>query len=304
MARWTTSDIASLGGRSFVVTGPGGLGFETGLALARAGGAVILAGRDPTKGEASRDAIRAQAGEADVRFERLDLASLASIRAFAERLAGQRESLDVLVNNAGVMALPQRRITADGFEMQLGTNHLGHFALTGLLLPLLRRGSSPRVVTVSSLAHRNGRIAFDDLQSERRYSGWRAYGQSKLANLLFARELQRRSDEEDWGIASIAAHPGASSTDLMDNGPGRRSIAGRLARLFAPLVFQSAARGALPQLYAATSPDAVPGGYYGPDGFSEMKGEPAAARRTMAARDDAVAARLWAVSEELTGVRY
>ena len=304
MAHWTTSDIRPLGGRSFVITGPGGLGFETGLALARAGGAVILAGRDPAKGTASRDAILIRAPGADVRFELLDLARLESISAFAERLTNERDSLDTLVNNAGVMMIPKRQVTADGFERQLGTNHLGHFALTGRLLPLLRNGDSPRVVTVSSVAHRRGRIAFDDLQSERRYSPWRAYGQSKLANLLFMRELQRRSDEGGWGIASLAAHPGASSTGLIDNGLGAGSIGARLMHLFQPLFFQSAAQGALPQLHAATSPDATPGSYYGPDGVGELRGFPAPARVKPQARDDAAAARLWAISEELTGVRF
>jgi NAD(P)-dependent dehydrogenase (short-subunit alcohol dehydrogenase family) len=304
MAEWTTADIPPLGGRSFVITGPGGLGYETGLAIARAGGAVILAGRNPIKGEQALAGIRAEVPTAEIAFELLDLASLDSVAVFAERLQAQRDSLDVLINNAGVMALPRRETTADGFERQLGTNHLGHFALTGRLLPLLRRGQAPRVVSVSSIAHRNGKIAFDDLQSERSYSAWGAYGQSKLANLLFAVELRRRSEANGWGIASIAAHPGVSDTDLIDNGPGAGSYGARFMHVFRPLVFQSAARGALPQLYAATAPEAESGRYYGPDGLFEMKGAPRPVKRTRRAWDEAAAKRLWAVSEELTKVSY
>lgn len=301
MARWTTADIPPLGGRSALITGAGGLGFETALALARAGGDVILAGRNAAKGLEAIAAIRAQVPAATVGFELVDLASLASIQAFGDRLNGERDGLDMLINNAGVMAPPQRRETADGFELQFGTNHLGHFALTGQLLPLLRKGDRPRVVTVSSLAHRNGEIAFDDLQSTRRYRSWKAYANSKLANLMFAREFQRRSAAGGWGVASMAAHPGVSNTDLFANGPG--GLSATLLGLIGKPFFQTAANGALPQLYAATSPDAVGGGYYGPDGLGEMKGHPTNARVMPQAQDAAVAKRLWEVSEQLTGVR-
>ena len=304
MAPWTTADILALNGRSFLVTGPGGLGFETALALARAGGEIILAGRDNAKGTAARDAIRTQAPKATVEFEVLDLASLSSIRALADRLQNQRRHLDVLINNAGVMAPPTRRTTADGFELQFGTNHLGHFALTGLLLPLLKRSSSPRVVTVSSVAHWRSRIAFEDLQAERKYQPWISYGQSKLANLLFALELQRRSSAAQWGIASLAAHPGISRTDLIANGMGRNSFAQRFSDRLGWPFFQSAAQGALPTLYAATAADAKPGGYYGPDGFMEWRGSPAPARVAAPARDETAARRLWQTSEQLTGVLY
>jgi len=213
--------------------------------------------------------------------------------------------VDLLVNNAGVMMPPERRLTADGFELQIGTNHLGHFALTGRLLPLLRRGAAPRVVTVSSGAHNVGRIDFDNLQWERRYSPMAAYGASKLANLMFALELQRRSDAGGWGVTSLAAHPGYARTELIANGPGSGSWMARLGHvLLEPWASQSAADGALPQLFAATSPDAVGGGYYGPSRLMGMVGPPAPARVAQRARDRAAARRLWDVSEQLTGVTF
>lgn len=302
MGHWTAADIPSQDGRSVVVTGAGGLGYETALELVRHGGDVILAGRDRAKGDDAVTRIKAAVPDGRVRFELLDLASLASIAAFAGRLAAERASLDVLVNNAGVMAPAQRRTTADGFELQFGTNHLGHFALTAGLLPLLRAGTRPRVVTVSSIAHRGGRIAFDDLQSARRYRAWAAYSQSKLANLLFARRLQQVSDAGGWGLTSVAAHPGASNTQLVANGPGR--FQAMLLTVVGRFLFQPAAQGALPQLYAATMPDVMPGGYYGPDGRGEMKGWPAVAKIMPQAQDDDAARRLWDTSEQLTGVTF
>jgi NAD(P)-dependent dehydrogenase (short-subunit alcohol dehydrogenase family) len=209
-----------------------------------------------------------------------------------------RTSLDILINNAGVMALPRRQVTADGFEMQLGTNHLGHFALTARLLPLLRRASAPRVVSLSSLAHRTGRIDFNDLQGARLYSPWKAYGQSKLACLMFALELQRRSSAAGWKVTSNAAHPGFARTNLFTSGPGGLlSVATDFA---APFFGHSAADGARPTLFAATSPTAEPGGYYGPGGFGELRGAPARALIMPQARDAAAAARLWDVSATLT----
>jgi NAD(P)-dependent dehydrogenase (short-subunit alcohol dehydrogenase family) len=303
MAKWTAADIPSQRGRTAVVTGTGGLGFEDALALARAGATVILAGRSRAKGLAAVQRIRQDAAGADVRFEEVDLASLASVDAFGARLRHSRDSLDLLINNAGVMTPPTRRVTSDGFELQLGTNHLGHFALTAHLLPLLRNGSKPRVVTVSSVAARNGAIHFDDLQSERGYDAMRVYSQSKLACLMFALELQRRSDAGGWGIQSIAAHPGISRTDLLPNGAGAWSAAG-MARRFLWFLFQPVAQGALPTLFAAASPDARGGSYYGPDRLSESRGHPTVARIPPQALDTDATARLWSESERLTGVSF
>jgi NAD(P)-dependent dehydrogenase (short-subunit alcohol dehydrogenase family) len=239
---------------------------------------------------------------ADISFELLDLGSLASVEAFAASFAARHDRLDILVNNAGVMTPPTRKRTADGFELQFGTNHLGHFALTARLVPLLKGG---RVVTVSSIAHRNAAIDFGDLQSERSYAPMRVYGQSKLANLLFALELQRRSDRAGWGITSLAAHPGVSSTDLIANGAGSEAgITTALSRLFVGWFSQSPAAGALPQIFAATSPAAKPAAYYGPDGFMEITGAPGEARPARQAFDTVAAARLWSISEELTGARF
>jgi NAD(P)-dependent dehydrogenase (short-subunit alcohol dehydrogenase family) len=238
---------------------------------------------------------------ARISYERLDLASLASIADFAQRIQA-RNSLDLLINNAGVMALPRRQTTADGFEMQFGTNYLGHFALTARLLPLLRRASGPRVVNLSSLAHRTGFIDFNDLQGARLYSPWKAYGQSKLACLMFALELQRRSDAAGWNLISNAAHPGLARTNLFASGPG--GLISFATDLAAPLIGHSAADGARPILFAATSPQAEPGGYYGPGGFSELRGAPARALIMPQARGAAAAARLWEVSETLTGTSF
>ncbi|MBN9420776.1 MAG: SDR family oxidoreductase [Candidatus Eremiobacteraeota bacterium] len=286
MGYWTESDIPSLRGRTAVVTGTGGLGFEAALALARAGATVILAGRNARKGE---EAVARMVG---ARFELLDLASLRSVVEFAERLQGQR--LDLLVNNAAVMTPPRRGVTEDGFELQLGTNYLGHYALTARLLPMLQGG---RVVTLSSVAARRGRLNFEDLQSERRYDPMAAYGQSKLACLMFALELERRG----LGVTSVAAHPGISRTELLYNGAGPRSLAG-LIRRYLWFLFQPAAQGALPTLYAATV--GKDGGYYGPDRFFEVRGYPAPARIPAAALDLEASRRLWEVSQELTGVRW
>jgi len=302
MARWTTSDIPPQHGRAAVVTGTGGLGYEDALALARAGAEVILAGRNANKGARAVEMIRAEVPAAKIGFEALDLASLASVTDFAARLRDQRESLDMLINNAGVMVPPVRQQTADGFELQLGTNHLGHFALTAGLLPLLRKGRDPRVVALSSVAARSGRIDFDDLNAERSYKPMAVYSQSKLACLMFALELQRRSDAGGWGVASLASHPGVSRTDLLHNAPGRGSAVG-LARSLLWFLFQPAAMGALPTLYAATSAAAKPGAYYGPNRLSETRGYPAQAKIPPQALDEAAAARLWEVGESLTGMR-
>lgn len=303
MTKWTASDIPSQHGRLAIVTGTGGLGYETALELARAGGDVIVAGRDPRKGAEAVAKIRAEAPSALVRFEAVDLASLASVAGFCERLSGLEDRLDLLVNNAGVMTPPERRETADGFELQFGTNYLGHFALTAGLLPLLRRGKDPRVVTLSSIAARGGAIDFDDLNAVRNYRPFPVYSQSKLACLMFAFELHRRSEAGGWGVASIAAHPGVTRTDLITNGAGDHSINGRIRR-FLPFLFQPAWQGALPTLFAATASEARSGAYYGPDRLSETRGYPRDARIPPRALDAGDAARLWRESERLTGVAF
>ncbi|AZN71209.1 SDR family NAD(P)-dependent oxidoreductase [Georhizobium profundi] len=300
---WTAADMPSQAGRSFVITGTGGLGYECGLALARAGGDVILAGRNATKGQQAVNSIRAAVAGSTISFELLDLASLASITAFGQRMRRTRSNLDVLINNAGVMVPPRRQMTEDGFELQIGTNYLGHFALTAHLMPLLARGDEARVVNLSSIAARQGTIDFSNLNAERSYTPMPIYTQSKLACLMFAYELQRRSNAANWGITSIAAHPGVSRTDLLHNAPGRFSF-NRFARSFLWFLFQPAAQGALPTLYAATAPDAQPGGYYGPHRLSETRGYPAVAKPIPQAADEQVARRLWDVSEDMTNVRF
>lgn len=303
MTRWTADDIPSQTGRLAIVTGTGGIGYQAALALAHAGAEVILAGRDPAKGKASVDTIREAVPGATLRFEVLDLASLASVAAFGERMATDLHRLDLLINNAGVMTPPTRRMTDDGFELQFGTNHLGHFALTAHLLPLLRRGTDVRVIALSSIAARGGQIKLDDLQAERSYRPMSVYSQSKLACLMFAIELQRRSAMNNWGISSIAAHPGVSRTDLLPNSAGRWDIA-RLVRVTLPFLFQPASQGALPVLFAATSADAKPGGYYGPDRMGGTRGHPSPAPIPEQANDLTTAARLWEQSEQLIGVAF
>jgi NAD(P)-dependent dehydrogenase (short-subunit alcohol dehydrogenase family) len=286
--KWTAQDIPQQDGRTFVITGANsGIGLEAARALGAAGAHVVVACRDTSKGE---HAVAELDGDFDVR--RLDLADLSSVHAFADALDGD---VDVLINNAGVMAVPRAK-TADGFEMQLGTNHLGHFALTGLLLPRIR----DRVVTISSQAHRTGRINFGDLQSERHYQRWIAYGQSKLANLLFMMELQRRLNAAGSPLRSVAAHPGYSATNLQFH---TQSIQDQLMGVANKLIAQSAAMGALPTLYAATAD--VPGAaYIGPDGLFEQRGHPKLVDMSGAAKNADNARRLWELSEELTGVSY
>jgi NAD(P)-dependent dehydrogenase (short-subunit alcohol dehydrogenase family) len=296
------AEIPSQLGRLAVITGAtGGLGYETALALAKAGAEVVLTGRDDRKGASAIEKIDREAPGARTSYESLDLASLQSIADFAQR-THSRPSLDLLINNAGVMALPRRQTTTDGFEMQFATNHLGHFALTARLMPLLRRASAPRIVNLSSLAHRTGFIDFNDLQGARVYSPWKAYGQSKLAALMFALELQRRSDAKGWNLTSTAAHPGFARTGLFASGPG--GLLSLATDFAAPLFGQSAANGARPILFAATNPKARPGAYYGPGGIGELRGAPAPALTMPQARDAAAAARLWDVSGKLTGTSF
>ncbi|MFT4143751.1 MAG: oxidoreductase [Mobilitalea sp.] len=300
---WTAADISSLTGRTVVITGTGGIGYETALEMTRAGAEVIMAGRNKDKGEEAVRKINNLKPIGNIRFETLDLADLESIKEFGERIKTQRKSLDILINNAAVMNPPHRKVTKDGFELQMGTNYLGHFALTAHLLPLLRKGDKPRVVTLSSIAHRSGAINFDDLQSERNYTPMVTYSQSKLACLIFAFELQRRSDAASWGISSMAAHPGISRTELIPNGAGKNSPAG-IARRLLPILFQPAAHGAWPSLYAATAKEAIGGTYYGPSRMNEMRGYPTVAKVAPQANDIKVALKLWEESEKLTNIRF
>jgi len=302
MANWTADDIGDLGGRTAVVTGANsGLGYQAALQLAIHGARVVLACRDAGRGEDAIARLRAAAPGAEVELERLDLADLASVRAFADSFAGAHDGLDVLVNNAGVMAIP-RRETVDGFEMQFGTNHLGHFALTGLLLDNLRARPGARVVTVSSNAAQIGKIDFDDLAGRSRYNRWLAYGQSKLANQLFALELDRRVRAADLDLVSVFAHPGYAATNLQT--VGRSGISYQFMELGNRLFAQSDAAGALPTLYAAVAPGVRGGEYFGPDGFMATRGHPTRVPPVRRATDTDVARRLWEVSEELTGVTF
>jgi NAD(P)-dependent dehydrogenase (short-subunit alcohol dehydrogenase family) len=285
-------------GRVFLVTGgTSGIGYESAKALATAGAQVIIVARNPERGEAVIAGIRKETPNASIRFESLDLADLASVHALATRLNATLPRLDGLINNAGIMEPPQRDTSADGYEMQFAVNYLGHFALTAELLPLLRKSDAPRVVTLSSIAARRGTLHFDDLQFERDYDPAGAYQQSKLACLMFARELQRRSDAQGWGLRSVASHPGVARTNLqVNNGFVRRSMM--------RLVLQPAARGALPTLYAATAPDARGGGYYGPTGMMELRGPLGFARVPETATDAQAASRLWTLSEALSATRF
>ena len=306
MSHWTAGDIPAQPGKLAVITGANsGVGFHAALELARAAAQVILACRNLDKAEAARRRILAQVPDAQVETALLDLASLASVRAFADKFLAQQRSLDLLINNAGVMALPTRQVTPDGFEMQFGTNHLGHFALTGLLLPAIFAAPAPRIVTVSSIAHRGGHIRFNDLQWTRGYKPWPAYRQSKLANLYFAFELARRLRTAHPSVASIAVHPGVATTNLFAAGPGqKKNLAGILAPIVISIIGQSDAQGALPTLYGATAPQVQSGHFYGSGGFRQMRGYPVEVRAETPAYDEAIAAQLWQVSEDLTRVQY
>jgi NAD(P)-dependent dehydrogenase (short-subunit alcohol dehydrogenase family) len=305
---WSGADMPDQSGKSFVVTGANsGIGYEAALALASKHALVVLACRTPQKGRQAVDAIRTAVPDASVEFEHLDLGSLASVRAFAERFSSKHGRLDALINNAGVMAIP-RRTTEDGFEMQLGVNHLGHFALTGLLLRRLIESAPSRVVTVSSMVHTRGTMDFDDLQFERRgaYNKWAAYCRSKLANLLFAYELQRRIKDRHPNVMSVACHPGYAATHLQFVGPEMtgsafgKAIMAAGHRLFA----QSAREGALPTLYAATANDVGGGDFIGPSGPFHMRGAPIKQRSHRRSHDTEAGTRLWQESTRLTGVGY
>jgi NAD(P)-dependent dehydrogenase (short-subunit alcohol dehydrogenase family) len=300
--KWTAARIPDQSGRTAIVTGANsGLGLVTARQLARAGAHVVLACRNMGKGESACGEIETQAPDARLELAELDLASLESVREFADRFRAAHDGLDLLINNAGVMASP-RRSTADGFELQFGTNHLGHFALTGLLIGEMEGREDARVVTLSSGAHRIGRIAFDNLGGERRYFRWRAYGQSKLANLLFALELDRRLRAAGSTVKSLAVHPGYAATNLQFAGPP--GVDAAVMKLSNRVIAQSDEMGALPTLYAATEPGLQGGTFCGPDGFLEQRGHPKPVAPNKAARDKDVARRLWEVSEEMTGVRF
>ncbi|MBU1346413.1 MAG: SDR family oxidoreductase [Alphaproteobacteria bacterium] len=310
MASFMTDDIPDLTGKLAVVTGSNsGTGFQTALEMARKGAEVVMAVRSAARaGDAIRRICR-DVPTANVRFEALDLADQASVAAFADRLLAEGRPIDILVNNAGVMALPTREVTVDGFEVQLATNYLGHFALTARLLPLLKAGQA-RVVQLSSIAHRQGRIAFDDLNHQDDYKAWPVYAQSKLAMLMFGLELDRRSRAEGWGLTSVAAHPGYARTGLISNGPlGKRPgmrIAMRLIYrpFIEPLISNSAAGGALPILMAATAPNVEGGAYVGVSRLREMTGPPGPAKAEPAALDEGAAARLWASTEAMLNVSF
>ena len=300
---WTLSTMPSQEGRTWVVTGANsGIGLETVRELARRGATVVMTSRDAAKGQAAATLVRDDVPHADLDVRSLDLASLASVRAFADEVLAAHPVIDGLIDNAGVMAIP-RKLTVDGFETQFATNHLGHFALTLRLLPALEKAARPRVVVVASTAHQWGSIAFDDLMGERSYSPDRAYGQSKLANLLFTYELQRRLQKLGMKTVVAAAHPGYSATNLLTVGP---KLSGsrwreRLLTWTNGWLAQPAAAGALPTLYAATAEDVEPGGYYGPDGWFQLRGHPTRVKSNAASMNTTTAERLWQVSEQLTG---
>jgi NAD(P)-dependent dehydrogenase (short-subunit alcohol dehydrogenase family) len=312
MARQPTVTVPDLSGKLAVVTGSNsGLGLGLATRLAAAGADVVMAIRNRAKGEAAVDQIRATVPDAKVTIKSLDLSSLDSVAALGEDLNAEGRPIDILINNAGVMQPPERQTTADGFELQFGSNHLGHFALTGHLLPLLRAADA-RVTTLSSLAARIGGVNFDDLQWEKRYNPTQAYSQSKSSNLMFALELDRRSRAAAWGVVSNAAHPGFTKTNLQLSGPsqGRDNPTllerfYRLSRVLTPFAWQEIDDGILPALYGAVSPEAEGGTFYGPRGLMEAAGGGVTlAKIPDRARDEADCRRLWEVSEQLTGVPY
>lgn len=297
MSAWTPEQIPDLTGKTILVTGANsGLGLESTKLFVGHGAKVVMACRNQEKGRQALESIKAEIPDADLELMELDLADLESVKAFAYAFRQRFEKLDVLLNNAGLMAPPLQH-TKQGFEMQFGTNHLGHFLLTGLLLETLEAADEPRIVCVSSVAHRMGNIFFDNINAENGYSRWRFYGQSKLANLIFALELHRRLRASGSSIKAIAVHPGYSATHLQRTMPA--------GGLLNAIVAQPQHRGCYPSVFAATSPQAESGQYYGPDGFMEMRGKhPAPAFIRKVAKNPDVAKKLWDLSEELTGIRY
>jgi NAD(P)-dependent dehydrogenase (short-subunit alcohol dehydrogenase family) len=307
---WTTENIPSQTGRRILITGANsGIGWEAALELARRGAEIILPARTEAKAADAIARIRAQVPGAKLVPEILDLADLHSVQAFAARVVAMYpgQSLDLLINNAGVMAVPTRELTVDGYERQFATNYLGPFALTALLFWSIKPQAGSRVVTLASGVTNTAKLEFDNLQSQRRYSPiFQAYSQSKLADLIFQQELQRRLTAIGSPILSTGAHPGYAITNLQTSGPGENvPFLMRIGMMILkPLASQDAAHGALPTLFAATAPEAQPGGYYGPSGFQELKGHPVPAKITAAAKDVALAKRLWAESERLTRVTF
>lgn len=301
MSLWPGAKLPDLSGKNVIITGANsGIGYYTALELAKAGADVVLACRSAAKGESAAAQVNAQApGRAQ--FMQLDLADFASVRAFAAAYKEANGKLDILINNAGIMALPQRQLTAQGFEAQFGVNFLGHFLLTALLLTNLMNAPAPRTIQLSSIAHRQGKLAFDDLQYAGKYEPWAVYQQSKLAMLVFAEELQRRSTAGGWGVLSLAAHPGIAATELVANGPGNKSMMAVLMNLGKAFVLQSGDAGAWPTILAATDAQAKPGAYYGPQGFMEFRGPPGPGKIEPKALDAVAGAKLWEAAEALTG---
>jgi NAD(P)-dependent dehydrogenase (short-subunit alcohol dehydrogenase family) len=303
-APWTTTDIPPLTGKIALVTGAtSGLGYESALALAKAGATIIVGGRNEEKGKNALNKILELCPDSKVEFGKVDHCSLKDVGEFAAKIIAKYPCIDILINNAGITTPPKREVTEDGFEIVFGTNHLSHFALTAHLLPLLRKSSSPRVVNMTSLCYRKGRIDFEDLQSEKCSYGFNVYDKSKLANLLFTLELQRKSDAGGWGLTATSAHPGSSRTEIMAK--GQTGLVVWISRnIFSPLFSQSAADGALPQLFAATSPEVKALDFYGPNGFFELRGTVAPAYLAPAALDEAEAVKLWDISNKLTRVTW
>ncbi|WP_380874932.1 dehydrogenase [Sphingomonas sp. DBB INV C78] len=311
MGTWGEGDIPDLSGKRILVTGgASGIGYEAARALAQHGAEVIIADRNEQLGNSAPDRIRALRPDAKASYRMLDLSQLQAVKDFAAAFVAEGKPLDILINNAGIQPISERRTSPDGFELTFAIGHLGHFTLTGLLLPLLTASPAPRVVTVSSMVHGRGTFNWNDLQIERGYRSQRAYNQTKLANLLFAREFQRRIDAAGGNIRSIAVHPGVAQTAIGANrkqlgafGLGDHLVSSILSVVM-PFLGQPAAAGALPTMFAAAAPDAEGGGFYGPDGFGEMKGAPAPAVIKPSGQDMDAARKLWDISEQLTGVRF
>lgn len=304
--KWTANHIPDLTGKIIIITGANsGLGYESSLALARKGATVIMACRSRNKAEQARDEVLKQVPQATLVLMDLDLASIDSIKSFAASFDATYDRLDILLNNAGLMAIPEQR-TKDGFEMQLGVNHFGHFALTGLLFPKLIQTEGSRIVNVSSMAHTMGSFDFNDLNWEQDYSKWPAYGRSKLANLLFTHELVRRIEAHGLAVKVLSAHPGWAATQLQGKGPQQEGsrVMGFMMRVANSLIAQGQDMGALPQLFAATAPDVEQGGFYGPDGFQAMRGYPELQQPQEGKVKPDEAKTLFDRSEELTGITF
>ncbi len=302
MSLWPNARIPDLSDQTIVITGANsGIGYYAALEFARAGAEVVLACRSVERGDRALARIE-EVVPGRARLEMLDLSDFASVHECAARLKAHCGKIDMLLNNAGVMAPPTRQTTAQGFELQLGVNFLGHFLLTALLLKEVMNAQAPRIIQVSSIAHRQGRMAWEDLQSERRYKGWSAYRQSKLAMLIFAQELARRSAQGGWGILSLAAHPGIAATELVANGPGRNSVIAMMQKLAAPFIQQPGDAGAWPLILAGVDPNPMQGAYYAPQGWQECRGNPGPGKIEPRALEPSSGQRLWSIAEQLTGI--